>query len=75
MPAAAPVVNIARMARVTPIVAAAAVVLLIAVVLLSAKLLTRAPAQQWKFQSDTGKHDVVLAAERRLTFRVGSRSS
>jgi hypothetical protein len=38
-----------------------AALLLIATIVLAVKLLTRTPAEQWKLQSDSDKHDVVDA--------------
>jgi serine/threonine protein kinase len=59
--AAAPAAQPERTAKLAPILGGVAALLLIATIVLLIKVLTRVPAEQWKFQSDSGKHDVVDA--------------
>jgi eukaryotic-like serine/threonine-protein kinase len=50
-----------RSTRIVPALGGVAALLLIATIVLAVRMLTGVPAEQWKFQSDTGKHEIVDA--------------
>jgi eukaryotic-like serine/threonine-protein kinase len=59
--AAAPGIKPERMSQRTQVLAGIAALLLIATIALSVKVFTPARREQWKFQSDTDKHEIVDA--------------